>query len=228
MTDFDTCADGYEDAINQSIAFSRQGVGYFARRKAWHLLDICRRHLEDPGAVSVVDVGCGVGLTDEHVVRHVRELHGVDLSVGALEQASTRNPTAHYQPCSTEALPFEAESFDVAFCACVVHHVDPDHRDGFFSELHRVVRPGGLVLIFEHNPLNPLTRLAVSRCDLDEGVVLLHRREACERLERTGLRPVERRFIGFFPRGDARIIALERTLRAVPFGAQYYVAALRG
>jgi len=228
MTDFDTCADGYEDAINQSIAFSRQGVAYFARRKATHLLDICRRHVGDPEAVSVVDVGCGVGLADKHLVPHVRELHGVDVSVGALEQAQTRNPGAHYQPCSTESLPFESERFDVAFCACVIHHVEPDRRDQFVSELHRVVRPGGLVLIFEHNPLNPLTRFAVSRCDLDECVVLLHRREVCERLERAGLRPVERRFIAFFPRGDVGVIALERALGSVPLGAQYYVAGRRG
>jgi SAM-dependent methyltransferase len=228
MTDFDTYPDGYEDAINQSIAFSHQGVAYFARRKAAHLLDICRRHLGSPEEISVVDVGCGVGLTDEYLIPYVRELHGVDLSAGALEQASRRNPAAQYQSCSTEALPFESASFDLAFCACVLHHVDPDHRDGFASELHRVVRPGGLVLIFEHNPWNPLTRFAVSRCDLDEGVVLLQRRTACELLERAGLRPLERRYIMFFPRGDARIIALERALRSVPLGAQYYVAALRG
>jgi SAM-dependent methyltransferase len=227
MTNFDAYSEAYEDAINQSIAFSHQGVGYFARRKAAHLLDVCRRHLGSPRDLSVVDVGCGVGLTDEYLIGQVSELHGVDLSLGALEQASTRNPAVHYQPCSTDALPFESETFDVAFSACVLHHVDPDRCNGFVSELRRVVRPGGLVLIFEHNPLNPLTRLAVSRCELDDGVVLLKRRAACELLERAGLRPVERRFILFFPRGDARIIAVERALRFVPLGAQYYVAALR-
>ncbi|MDP9333389.1 MAG: class I SAM-dependent methyltransferase [Actinomycetota bacterium] len=228
MTNFDSDTDSYEDAVNKSIAFSRQGVGYFARRKAAHLLDVCRRHLGNPEVVSIVDVGCGVGLTDEYLVPHVSALHGVDLSVKALEQASARNPAAHYQPCLADALPFESATFDLAFCSCVLHHVDDDRRHEFVSELRRVVRPGGLVLIFEHNPMNPLTRLAVNRCDLDDGVVLLERRAACELLERTGLRPVERRYIMFFPRGGARINAAERALRSVPLGAQYYVAALRG
>ena len=110
MTNFDSDTDSYEDAVNKSIAFSRQGVGYFARRKAAHLLDICHRHLGNPDAVSVVDVGCGVGITDEYLVPHVSALHGVDVSVKALELASARNPAAKYQPCSTDALPFETAS----------------------------------------------------------------------------------------------------------------------
>ena len=75
MTNFDSDTDSYEDAVNKSIAFSRQGVGYFAQRKAAHLLDICDRHLGNPDAISVVDVGCGVGLTDEYLVPHVSALH---------------------------------------------------------------------------------------------------------------------------------------------------------
>ena len=43
----------------------------------------------------------------------------------------------------------------------------------FVAELARVVRPGGLVVVFEHNPLNPLTRLVVSRVTFDDGVRLL-------------------------------------------------------
>ena len=40
--------------------------------------------------------------------------------------------------------------------------------------MRRVVRPGGLVCVIEHNPLNPLTRsLAVSRCEFDSDAVLL-------------------------------------------------------
>ena len=39
--------------------------------------------------------------------------------------------------------------------------------------MRRVVRPGGLLCIIEHNPFNPLTRLAVVRCEFDRDAVLL-------------------------------------------------------
>ena len=68
-----------------------------------------------------------------------------------------------------------------------------------------MTRPGGLVAIFEHNPLNPLTRKAVRDCPFDEDAVLLSRGEARRRLAEAGLAEVEAPFIIFFPReGDLR------------------------
>ena len=54
----------------------------------------------------------------------------------------------------------------------------------------RVLRPGGIAAIFEHNPLNPLTRRVVSNCVFDEDAVLLRRRRARGLLRQAGLVPV--------------------------------------
>jgi SAM-dependent methyltransferase len=228
MSNFDSYTDSYEAAVEQSIGFSRQKVSYFARRKVADLLDVCRRHIGDPQGLSVLDVGCGIGITDEHLVGHVRELHGVDTSGEALQRAASRNPCARYRVCSEHSLPFDSGKFDAAFAACVLHHVRPEKRVAFASELRRVVRPGGVVVVFEHNPLNPFTRIAVSRCEFDDDAILLGRHAAGELLERAGLRPVERRYIVFFSRGEARVRAVEGYLREVPLGAQYYVVGARG
>ena len=40
-------------------------------------------------------------------------------------------------------------------------------------ELKRVLRAGGACVIFEHNPLNPLTVQAVNTCPFDENAVLI-------------------------------------------------------
>jgi len=228
MSRFDSYTDSYVDAVEQSIGFSGQKVAYFARRKALHLLDVYGRYVGAPETLSVLDVGCGIGITDEHLVGQVRELHGVDTSTEAVDRAAARNPAARYRPCSEDSLPFDSGRFDAAFAACVLHHVDPEKRVGFVSELRRVVRPGGVVVLFEHNPLNPLTRIAVSRCEFDDDAILLGRRVARRLLERSGLRPVERRYIVFFSRGDARVRAIERFFASVPLGAQYYVVGARG
>ena len=89
----------------------------------------------------------------------------------------------------------------------------------------RVLRPGGLALILEHNPWNPLTRLAVARCPFDDDAILLGPSEATRHLSGAGLVREEKRYILFFP-FDARIFRrVESGLGALPLGAQYYVAS---
>ena len=41
------------------------------------------------------------------------------------------------------------------------------------AEIRRVLKPQGLLFVFEHNPLNPLTRHAVDTCPFDENAVLI-------------------------------------------------------
>ncbi len=125
------------------------------------------------------------------------------------------------------ALPFATGGFDLAFAVCVLHHVPRPRRGAFVAELRRVVRPGGLVVIFEHNPLNPVTRLAVSRCEFDEDVELISRRGIVRLLGSVGLEPIEVRDIIFTTSSRPWARRLDRALAPVPFGAQHYVAATR-
>jgi hypothetical protein len=110
----------------------------------------------------------------------------------------------------------------------LLHHVAPTARAACLQELARVVRGGGLAVIFEHNPLNPLTRLAVRQCEFDEDAVLLSRRETVGRMRDSGFVIVEARYILVAPWRDRLTSALERRLSNVPLGAQYYVAARNG
>jgi len=105
----------------------------------------------------------------------------------------------------------------------VFHHVVPGERVRLAAEMARVTRDGGIVTILEHNPLNPATRLVVSRCEFDEDAILLGRRESERLLSGAALVPAEKAYILFFPfRND-----FERRLGRLPFGAQYYVASSR-
>ena len=94
-------------------------------------------------------------------------------------------------------------------------------------ETARVVRPGGLVAVFEHNPLNPLTRRVVRDCAFDEGVELLPRRELETLLRAAGLEVVSAHYLLFFPWRGRLFEAAERLLARLPLGAQYVVAARR-
>src|SRR2546430_16092481 len=108
-----------------------------------------------------------------------------------------------------------------------MHNVAHSPRSNLVEEMAHVTTPHGLVVILEHNPLNPLTRLAVSRCDFDEDVILLSKR-ATKRLFRThALSVMDEAYILFFPWSFPGADRFEALLGVVPLGAQYFVAGRR-
>jgi SAM-dependent methyltransferase len=223
---FDDYERSYEEVVQRSIAFSGQEHDFFLEAKARRLIDLARRRLGDPSRVRALDVGAGTGLMDGHLTEF-EQLEGVDVSEPLVEAARRANPGVRYHVADGTRMSFADATFDLTFCVCVLHHVPIAERSAFVSELGRVTRPGGLVVVFEHNPLNPLTRLAVSRCEFDQDAVLLGRREASRYLSAAGLPVVEKRYIVFFPWRGKVLAQTEDALAQVPFGAQYYVAAQR-
>jgi SAM-dependent methyltransferase len=223
---FDEHATDYRDAVQDSIAFCGPDLSYFTRRKVDVLVDLLARHVGPPSGLKVLDAGCGVGVTDEVLVGEVGELHGLDSAELAVAAAIERNPKVSYSTTDGHEFGHPDGVFDATFAICVAHHVEPGSaRAGFYRELARVTRPGGLVVVFEHNPLNPLTRLAVSRCEFDEGVVLIGRRALRRDLEAAGLDVVESRHVIFTPLQAAWAQRAERLVGWLPLGAQHVVAA---
>jgi len=221
---FDAHSESYRDDVESSIRFARGSLDHFTRLKADHLIRICEAHCGNPGDLSALDVGCGTGETDRYLVERVGELFGADVAAKPLDVARVRNPNANYVLYDGVSLPFHDSAVDVAFAICVVHHVPQGRWNAFLTEMSRVTKPGGLVVIFEHNPLNPLTRHAVSNCEFDEDAVLLRRRELANLMRTEGLEIVEESFIAFTPWGSPRVRQLERWVRHLPFGAQHVVA----
>ena len=225
--DFDAYTDNYGDVVSDSISFSKEERDYFTRRKADHLLDLSRRWLGNPAHLLAVDVGCGIGSTDRYLAGCFKELHGIDTASETIKRAARNNPTVRYQSYDGQTLPFANGDLDLAFAINVVHHVPIAERGNFVSELCRVLRPGGFAVVFEQNPLNPLTRLAVSRCEFDAGVVLLTRRSLTGLLAEAALEVVEQRYIIFSTSRRPWVQAVERSIGRLPFGAQHYAAARR-
>jgi SAM-dependent methyltransferase len=225
-TRFDEFGESYRTAVERSISFVSPDLDFFTRAKAEALLALCRTQLGEPSAVRALDVGCGPGETDA-LLGVFAELHGVDVSAAQLESARRRNPSVRYRLSDGARLPYADGAFDLAFTICVVHHVPRPARRRFSAELARVVRPGGIAAIVEHNPINPMTRLAVARCAFDDGAELLGPRQARSLLRGAGLTVVHSRYILFFPWETLTLRKLESRFARVPLGAQYIVAARR-
>jgi SAM-dependent methyltransferase len=221
---FDRYGDEYEQFVEQSIGWSGVDHAFFVEAKARHLLRLVRRYVGDPTRTRALDVGCGIGLAHRYL-SGIGELHGVDASEVSIARAREENPEVAYTVADAASLPYDDGAFDVSVAVGLLHHVSPASRDAVVRELVRVAR--ALTVVFEHNPLNPLTRVAVDRCAFDEDAVLLGPSEVCRRLRRVGAQPLDQRYILFFPRRGSVVRRVEDVLRRVPFGAQYYVAARR-
>jgi SAM-dependent methyltransferase len=226
-TEFDTVAGSYAESVQSSISFARKEHAFFTRRKVESLLGMVRRHLGDPARVEALDIGAGVGETDELLAGRFGSLVACDPSFRSACLGTARNEAVPFAVADALSLPFDGESVDVVFAINVFHHVDPGERPAVAAEMARVVRPGGLVAIYEHNPYNPLTRLAVARCEFDVGVTLLPHREVRQLLARPGLQEVDRRYVIFTTGEGPRLSRLEERLGRVALGAQHCVIARR-
>jgi SAM-dependent methyltransferase len=224
-TDYDHYRDRYPEDLDRAVSFAGTSHDFFTRAKAEELVRLARLHLGDPTRLEALDVGCGIGLTDRHLAGRFRTLTGTDVSPGVLETAARENPGVRYELAERRRLPFEDDAFHLAFAVCVVQVVAPDERPQFVAELARVTRPGGLIVVFEHNPFNPLTRLVVRRCEFGEDARMLRMAKADRLLRESGVTPVDRGFLLLFPSRRRRVLAVERALQRLPLGAQYYVAA---
>jgi SAM-dependent methyltransferase len=127
-----------------------------------------------------------------------------------------------------ERIPFDDAQFDLVTAVCVYHHVAPRLRDRLTCEVRRVLKPGGVFAVIEHNPYNPVTQLIVSRAPVDTDAILLRPAEVRTRLRCAGFRIDAQQFFLYFPaRMYGRFGPMESMFRWLPLGGQYAVFALR-
>jgi hypothetical protein len=88
------------------------------------------------------------------------------------------------------------------------------------------VRPGGVACIIEHNPYNPLTRLAVFRCPFDRDAVLLSEAQTASLFQEAGFRNILSEHFLLLPSAKPFARKVERALASLPLGAQYACSAL--
>lgn len=95
--------------------------------------------------ISVLDIGCGGGFTCEFLAKRGAMVTGLDQSAACIQAAAGHAKSAGlsicYQQGEAEALPFEANIFDVVVCVDVLGHVESPAST--IAEIARVLRPGG-------------------------------------------------------------------------------------
>jgi SAM-dependent methyltransferase len=222
--EFDRYAREYDALLKDSIRERfTQDPEFFHLRKWLLLQEFLERWSIPSQKCSWLDIGCGKGELLRFGRANFREAAGCDPSAAMLNECADLNVRRQTE---NGALPFGDSSFDVVTAACVYHHLDHAERLALTAEARRVLRPGGLFVIFEHNPWNPATRLIVSRTPVDANAVLLTARETRALLSGAGLRVRKTCYYLYLPQSlYRRFSGLERFLGAIPAGGQYAVFA---
>lgn len=222
--EFDRYAPSYAELLDHPLRnrFARDPI-HFHRRKWAIIYSLLRRNGVNVALQKWLDVGCGrgelLGLAGKKFTKAV----GCDPSAGMIS-ASNKFRVEH-QPSATE-LPFENSSVSFVTAVCVFHHVHGASRRLLAKEIRRVLTPGGLCCIVEHNPWNPFTRAIVRKCPVDVDAEMLTSRQATGVLRSAGFEAFSTDYFLYLPEKlFNKVPSAEGILRNLPFGGQYALLA---
>lgn len=224
--DFDEYANDYRSIHTDNVKVSGADSFYFAEHKVQQLLQ------SEPGnaVTRMIDIGCGDGVTELFIQQYLPswKVEAIDISEKSIARAIEKNiSNANFSVYDGRLIPFADNSFDIAFIAAVMHHIDFTLHGSLLKEIYRVLKPGGRLYLFEHNPLNPVTRYLVNTCVFDKDAKLLGHQYSNKLLKDASFINIDKKFILFFPRKGilARLIKLEDKLGWLPLGGQYMYRA---
>lgn len=219
-------ASSYEDMLNRGLRLSGENKTYFMEGRLQRL-----RALLPAGftPTQVLDFGCGTGDTSRGLLERFSGAHvvGVDVSAGALDHARRLHGSEDISFFDVES--FEAPgAFDLCYSNGAFHHIEPAQRPRVLQRLRELLRPGGLLAVFENNPWNPGTRAVMRQIPFDQEAQTVDARRMRRLLADNGFElvgPARHMFI--FPAPLRALRPAEPRLELLPLGAQYLVLAQR-
>ena len=224
VAEFDQFADEYHNLHQENIRITGENPEYFAEYK---IRDLTRVEQIVGGEVNnILDFGTGVGNSIPFLAQYFpgTGLFGTDVSDKSLTLAKERfNRFGEFSLFNGKTLPYPEGQFDLALATCVFHHIPADEHIQLIQEVSRTLRSGCPFMIYEHNPINPMTLHAVNTCPFDENAVLLKRCQVRNVLREAGMEVVMQEYRVYFPAFLKLLRPLETYLAGLPLGAQHFV-----
>jgi SAM-dependent methyltransferase len=211
QTNFDAVAAAYDESLPAHV------MHHYTEKRAAFI----RKQV--PTGSKVLDVGCGTGVLAARLQREGYAVTGADPFAEMLARLTTRDPRIEAVHAPGQRLPFADGTFDLSCCVAVMHHIaNPGDVHDTLVEMCRVTKPGGYVLVWDHNPRNPYWPILMRRVPQDTGAErLIPERELLDGLTDGGARPVEVGTLGLVPDFTPRPLlgvatSLEHVVERVP------------
>lgn len=231
---FDQVAGDYEKIHNQCLPPGVQSESFITQRAAHAVQWILSQSGDEE--FSYLDFGCGNGrmlkcLLESNELRPLLDagrlrLYGFDTSKDSLREARTLLKSSPVTLGSRwSEFPREVR-FDLVVSCHVFHHIPPKDRPNTARALHQRLKPGGRLVIWEQNPLNPFTRLLVKTCPFDRDARLLRAATTRNLFSQNSFRLLETAYINLLPPQwliNSRLAAIEKRLLFFPVGTQYWM-----
>ncbi|MFC1801170.1 class I SAM-dependent methyltransferase [Nanoarchaeota archaeon] len=132
---------------------------YFMKRKSIsikRLLKNCKYR----GGIGL-DIGCGSGEMERLIFKNFKNLIGVDPALNQIKKATAKKiPNCKFLVGDSITNNFPSKFFDLVIIVNVLHHINnKSNQINLIKNCHRILKDNGTMLIYEHNPLNPLVWL---------------------------------------------------------------------
>ena len=100
---------------------------------------------------NILDAGCGEGTFIKWIFSENRAscCYGIDISPIGIEMAKQGNDGVHFRVGDLREMPYEDAFFDLIYCQSVLEHIS--NYEEALKEFHRVLKPGGKLIIRVHN-----------------------------------------------------------------------------
>lgn len=126
QAEFDKFADEYREIHKNNIKASGESPEYFAEYKVSDTANIVKK-LGFPAQLNILDFGAGTGTSVGYLKQYFPQasITCLDVSQKSLDIGAERYPgIAEFTHFDGQTIPFEDQSYDIAFVACVCHHID--------------------------------------------------------------------------------------------------------
>lgn len=221
--EFDAFAEDYDTLHQKNLVVMGKDLNMFAQYKVRMTAELLPSF-----PAKILEFGCGTGRNLPFFKQYfpLADLYGSDISDVSMNKARkcVSNLTCFNSSSPDALVPF-IDTFDIVFLSCVLHHIPLIEREEWLKSLATAVKPGGHLIIFEHNPWNPVTRYMVSTCPFDESVDLVWPGACRTLLQQTGLRVDRIRYTLLFPWRHRMLVAVEKMFNRTPLGGQYCLFA---
>jgi ubiquinone/menaquinone biosynthesis C-methylase UbiE len=226
--EFDQFANDYYNQLQTSIKISGEDPEFYAEYKVQDTFRLCAKLQFAPK--TILDFGSGIGNSIPWFRKYFPHANIIcsDISAKSIEVSQKRFPgNEEYVKIADQKIALPNESVDVVFTTCVFHHIPSIEHELWISELRRVLKPGGLLIVFEHNPKNPITISVVKHCPFDANAVLLSASQMKVLLQKAGFPNSKISYRIFFPKFLSFFRFLEQYFTSIPLGAQYFIYAIK-